>query len=217
MSKAWADQPFALISETGIRARTDIPAGHAAVNYAHKMALLHNMIIRGLNALYNQCLGVQTDTTDAHDFLVFGQVFYETLHGHHQLEEILFFPELEKITGEKGLMDGNVQQHKDFEESLEQFREYVFKTNADAYDGMELKAILDNLGPILEKHLHEEIKTLLDLAVYDSQKLQDLWGRCEKTAHESHDKYRYDTLIIPVHHLQPSCVGKGSFISPFAK
>jgi hypothetical protein len=76
-----------------------------------------------------------------------------------------------------------------------------FKTSVDAYDGMKLKAILDNLGPILEKHLHDEIETLLDLAVYDSQKLRDLWAQAVKRIHESHDKHRYDTLIVPVHHL----------------
>lgn len=161
------------------------------------MALIHNIIIRGLNALYNQCLGVQTSTSDVSDFLLFGQVFYETLHHHHQLEETFFFPELEKMTDVKGLMDRNVQEHKDFEEGLEQFREYVFKTNADAYDGMTLKAILDNLGPTLEKHLHGEIKTLLDLSLYDSQKLLDLWGRAEKIAKTTQDKYRYAWSITP--------------------
>ena len=206
ISKRGADQPFALISQTGAKARPDIPAGHAVIGFAHQMSLIHNTILRGLNVLYNQCLAVKTDTTDARDFLVFGQVFYEALHGHHQLEETFFFPELEKITGVKGLMDGNVQQHKDFEQGLERFREYVFKTNANVYDGVALKTILDDFGPILQKHLHEEIDTLLDLAPYDSQKLSDLWERAAKMAHESHDKHRYDCSVVPVH---PSGIEKG--------
>jgi hypothetical protein len=57
---------------------------------------------------------------------------------------------------------------------------------------MKLKAILDNLGPTLEKHLLVEIGALLNLAVYDSQKLSDLWSRAEKISQVSHDNYGCD-------------------------
>jgi hypothetical protein len=101
------------------------------------------------------------------------------------------------MTGTKDLMERNVQEHKDFEGVLERFRDRVFKTNIDAYGGQKLKAILNNFGPTLEKHLHREIQTLLDLAIYDSQNLLDIWNRAEKIAKSSHDRHRYDCPIMP--------------------
>lgn len=134
--------PFALISETGVKARKDIPAGHPCVFWAQQMALIHNSILRALNASYNQCLGVQTGTQEAADFLVFNQCLFEFLEEHHTVEEEVFFPDIEKAAGIKGLMDANVEQHHAFEAGLTAFKEYVFGTSKDEYDGEKLREII---------------------------------------------------------------------------
>jgi hemerythrin-like domain-containing protein len=74
------------------------------------MALGHNVIIRGLNSIYKQApyIGPQ----DAEDFVAYAKCWHEVLDAHHSMEETTLFPEIEKKTGKKGIMDVNVQQHR---------------------------------------------------------------------------------------------------------
>ncbi|KMU77747.1 hypothetical protein CISG_01502 [Coccidioides immitis RMSCC 3703] len=196
MSNPWADTPLSLISETGIKSRPDIPLDHAAVEGAQKMAAIHNILLRSFNASYNQCLGVKRNTKEASDFLVFNQVLYEMTSHHHHLEETCLFPEIEKFTGVKGLMDKNIREHKDFEGGLEKLREFSFSTDASTYDGEALKAILDILGPVLEKHFHGEISTFLDLAEYDSKAMAKAWDLVAKKGASSTIKSRTGVMIL---------------------
>ncbi|WEW57290.1 hypothetical protein PRK78_002755 [Emydomyces testavorans] len=196
MSNPWADTPLSLISETGLESRPDIPPDHAAAQFAQRMACLHNTIFRSFNACYNQCLNVKKGTKDASDLLVYNQVLCEGIEHHHHVEEEYMFPGLEKLSGIEGLMDKNIQQHRDFEAGLKKLREYAFNTDASAYDGEKLKTILDILGPVLEKHLHAEISTLLDLSKYDSEKLFEVWELVAKKAEAGTDKFRYGVMML---------------------
>ena len=67
------------------------------------MALLHNLMLRAFNSSYNQCLGVRPATEDARNFLHYNQVLYEQIQEHHDHEEKVLFPALEKLTGQKAL------------------------------------------------------------------------------------------------------------------
>ncbi|KAK2807864.1 hypothetical protein FQN50_005253 [Emmonsiellopsis sp. PD_5] len=190
MPPLWADTPLSLITDTGLKDRSNIPAGHACIGFAQSMALLHNIIIRAFNASYNQCLSVKPDTVDASDFLFFNQALYYNILHHHDAEEEILFPEMAKLTGISDIMEQNIQEHRDFDEGLEKFRAYVFETEAKAYDGKKLQQILDFLGPKLHKHLLGEIPTLLDLAKYDSKKLQAIFDMGGKKAREQTDFFR---------------------------
>lgn len=189
--KQWADQPFALIKETGILSRPNIPRHHPAVAMAQGMALSHNVILRGMNASYNQCLSVQPKTAAASDFLFFNQCLFEILKTHHDIEEEYMFGEIEKLTGVPGIMDGNLQEHRDFHEGLEKFREYVFETDAEKYDGKTLQGLLDGFGRAVEKHLHNEIPTLLDLNECDAAKLKAISTTLGKRFAKANNVYRY--------------------------
>ncbi|EGC49635.1 hemerythrin HHE cation binding domain-containing protein [Histoplasma capsulatum var. duboisii H88] len=190
MSKIWADTPMSLISETGYKERSDIPLGHFAITAAQNMAHLHNVIIRGFNSSYNQCLAVKPDTVDASDFLIYNRALYKNVKSHHDVEEEISFPGLAKLTGVEDIMDQNIQEHKDFEDGLEKFREYIFETDAKSYDGKSLQEVLDNLVPALHKHLVGEIPTLLDLAKYDSKKLEAWWSQTGKNATKNMDVFQ---------------------------
>jgi len=101
--------------------------------------------------------------------------WYTLLHVHLTGEEATFFPEIEKFTGEKGIMDANVQQHHAFEKGLEAFHTYVDECLAGKkkYDGSRIISIIDSFGKDLIQHLTDEIPTLLDLKRH-ADKLQDL-------------------------------------------
>lgn len=195
---AWADEPFKLISETGILQRTDIPEGHACRFYAVQMSLIHNGILRAFNSSYNQALHITAASAPsiAADFLLYNQIIYEQLREHHTVEEETMFPLLEELAGVPGIMDGNVEQHKASEAGLEKFKDYVFNTKPEDFDGEELRRILDSFGHILDEHLHAEIKTLLDLHIYDSQKLMEVWKKTEKVALSQLDDYRHGPLVF---------------------
>lgn len=197
MTKPWADQPFALVKETGILSRKDIPPDHPAVYMAQQMAHSHNVIahshnviVRGMNASFNQCLGVLPGTTEANDFLVFNQCLIEILQQHHDVEETYMFGAIERLTKIDGIMDQNLQEHKDFHDGLERFRKYVFETAAADYDGQTFKALLEGFGKALEKHLHNEIPTLLNLKDYDVTAVKQISKEAGKKFASVGDKYR---------------------------
>ncbi|GFF58710.1 hypothetical protein IFM46972_11184 [Aspergillus udagawae] len=189
-SGVWADQPYALIKETGVLTRLDVLQDHPAVSMAQNMALAHNVILRSINASYNQCLSVRPGTPEATDFLIFNQCIFEFVKTHHDVEEEHLFPDIAKLTGVAGIMEGNVQEHRDFEAGMEKFRQYVYDTPADRYDGTKLQAILDEFGKPLEKHMHNEISTLLNLKDYDAVKLKEVIASLGKQFAKAGDLFR---------------------------
>ena len=64
-----------------------------------------------------------------------------------------------------------------FHPGLYAFRDYCLETNAEEYDGMILRGILDDFSHILQQHLAEEIETLLELSYCDGSQLKKgVWG-----------------------------------------
>lgn len=159
----WPEQPFKLIHSTGIDERPEIPRDHYAIRNVQLMALTHNTIFRGLNALYHQALQVRPGTAEAIDFLFYCKVLHDFLHIHHETEEAHYFPQIEKAAGIQGLMQANVQQHEAFHEEVERFHNYATKTPAIKFDGEKVRRIIDAMVEPLGRHLHEEIHSLLEL------------------------------------------------------
>lgn len=135
------------------------------------MALAHNLLLRNLNAIYLQAMGVKLPT-DITDFVIMCQIWWETVHHHHSMEEEHFFPLIEEYSGEKDIMETNIHQHAAFQAGVEQFRIYVFQTTPEEYDGRTLIKIIDSFGPVLTKHLTEEIDSLLALDKFGGDKLE---------------------------------------------
>jgi hypothetical protein len=190
MAKHWAEEPLALISDTGITSRNDIPPAHPAIMMAQQMSLAHNSILRSLNASMSQCQAVKAGTSAAKGFLVYNQCIYEVLKQHHDIEEEYLFEALETLMEQPGSMDQNLQEHKDFEAGLEDFRQYVYGTTPEEYDGDKLSQLLSSFGKIVEKHLHNEIPTLLDLHRYDAKKLGAIGQELGQRFSKATDKFR---------------------------
>lgn len=193
--QVWADSPFSLITSTGVKARPEIPQDHYAREFARSMAGIHNVLLRALNASYNQCLSVSPGD-EARDFFIFNQAFYTMLQSHHDMEEESLFPAIGKVSGNPDVMAVNVREHADFEKELLQFKNYIFETDPKVYDGPQIKSLIDRLGPLLQKHLHNEISTLLDLHVVGSAALKGVFSNAERgTSGGMHDLFKYAAVI----------------------
>jgi hypothetical protein len=80
------------------------------VEGASIMALSHNVIIRGLNSIYRQAPHLEVD--DVSDFIAYAKCWFEVLDAHHTSEETSLFPQIEAMTGEIGIMESNIEQHR---------------------------------------------------------------------------------------------------------
>ena len=131
------------------------------------------MSSRGLNSIYLQAR--QIKPADEKAFCNYAANWYKLLHIHHTGEEATLFPEIEHITGEKGLMDANVEQHHAFHDGLEAFIAYINDCIAgkQKYDGEHVIQMIDGFGKTLVQHLTDEIPTLQDLRKH-SDKLQNI-------------------------------------------
>ncbi|KAL2270653.1 hypothetical protein VTJ83DRAFT_24 [Remersonia thermophila] len=140
---------------------------------ASEMVHVHNMITHGLNSIYLQASHIKP--ADEKPFYRYVLGWYTLLHEHHDGEEEMLFPFVEKATGVKGILEANISQHRDFHEHLDQLKNYAEAVLAgtEKYSGGKFVAIIDDLGPTLARHLNDEIPTLLGLRQY-ADKLADV-------------------------------------------
>lgn len=186
MAPIYADHPFPLITTPVFAALSKDP------NYkpdefdynASEMANVHNMIIRGINSIYLQAPHIQP--ADHKPFSRYILAFYTLLHVHHTGEEEMFFPEVEKMAGVKGVMDGNIEQHRVFGAGLESLKEYAEGVLADkhGFEGGKVVEIIDGFGESLVKHLTEEIPTLVGLRAH-GEKMKGLTKALQDEAEHS--------------------------------
>jgi len=146
------------------------------------MAQLHNMLIRSLNAIYRQAPYVK-QPQDIKDFIQFVALWHEMLVHHHETEEKVFFPELEKLAGVS--MEENVEQHAAFEQGLAALDAWAKSTTPETYSAPKLLALIDALGPVLTVHLADEIPSLLALSSHDSAALKKAWIKSGEYARSS--------------------------------
>ncbi|KAH6709126.1 hypothetical protein DL95DRAFT_435627 [Leptodontidium sp. 2 PMI_412] len=168
----WADAPFNLIPTPG--RGEEVSKLPVPVWIAREMTCAHNGILRGLNSIYQQSTHV-TKPQDIKDLLKYTEFWCDWIREHHDAEEEFYFPEVERLTGMKGLMAANVAQHHAFMPGLEAFSKYAMETSVEEYDGLKLRAIVDSFGEILTKHLTDEIDTLLELKAYDGAVMKKLY------------------------------------------
>jgi Hemerythrin HHE cation binding domain len=123
-----------------------------ALYIAGELANAHNGLIRSLNSMYLQAPYV-TEDADIQDLLPFA-IFWESwIEKHHLGEEKLFFPDVARITGQKDIMDTNIEQHHAFLSGMQGFLAYVKKckkgNSAEKYDRVKFVQLIDSFGPLL--------------------------------------------------------------------
>jgi hemerythrin-like domain-containing protein len=137
------------------------------------MILVHNIIIRGINCVHRQAVRVATEATDQDklDFANFAYQWSRALQQHHDLEETLLFPRMSEAAGDPALLDGPKEEHREFDAGLNKYEEYVksVKEGKQELDGEKLKGIVDEVMPIIHRHLVHEIDTLLGLEKFGDE------------------------------------------------
>ncbi|KXJ88328.1 hypothetical protein Micbo1qcDRAFT_190081 [Microdochium bolleyi] len=184
----WADEPFALIPTPSQRIKDD----HSYVFVASEMAHVHNTLIRGLNAILLQGPHVPDasdpkdyNQTDVQDLLYYVRCWCEMVNHHHDVEEAFIFPELEKFSGQPGLMEDPRHQHSLFHDGMERLLAYATATTPAEYRWLGdsgMKHIIDSFSKALTDHLYAEIEVLLKLGHLDSEGLKKTWIKAEDIA-----------------------------------
>ncbi|KAK0119292.1 hypothetical protein ONS95_008139 [Cadophora gregata] len=168
----WVDSPFHLIPTPGRGEEVSKLPVHIWI--AREMACAHNGMLRGLNSIYQQSIHV-ANPEDIKDLLKYTEFWCGWIHEHHDAEEDFYFPEVERLTGVKGLMAANVAQHHAFMPGLEALGKFAKETTVEEYDGTRLRAVIDSFGKVLTEHLIDEIETLLELEKYDGVVMKKLY------------------------------------------
>ncbi|KAK0649582.1 hypothetical protein B0T16DRAFT_350452 [Cercophora newfieldiana] len=183
-SPIYADHPFKMMATPTHTKSQNSSAGEPDIfdALASDMTLIHNVIGRGLNSITLQAPHILP--ADQKSFLSYIRAWHQLVRVHHKNEETDFFPAVEAMAGEKGIMDGNVEQHHAFEGGLEKFREYIDRVERgeEEYDGGKVVRLIEGFGGVLMRHLEDEIETLLGLRRFGEGKMA---GILEKTAEEA--------------------------------
>lgn len=137
------------------------------------MVSVHNLLLRGINAVYLQCVNVATHGTskDKADFAHFSLQWGKLIEEHHGSEEAAIFPDINRIVGVPGFMDANIDEHALFHDGLAAYMTYLeaVVNGEERYDGEKLRGLIDSFMPVLREHLKNEIGTLLALEKYEDK------------------------------------------------
>lgn len=182
----YADHPFKLITSPAFLKAQGAGADETELDVfdelASDMALVHNLIARYLNSIYLQAPHVQAH--DERDFCRYMSGWYDLVHIHHTNEETDFFPALEEMTGEPGIMSANVEQHHEFEPGLVAFKKYLddLQAGREKFDGARVVALIDSFGEVLIQHLTDEVQTLLGLRRFGADKMKNIMNKMNEEA-----------------------------------
>ncbi|KAH6644840.1 hypothetical protein C7974DRAFT_299676 [Boeremia exigua] len=177
---SWQSGPIPLITTPDSQTSTEDQDQftHAAT----EMALVHNCVIRALNCIYIQSPHVPA--SEHTNFLSFSLATHTGLTLHHDGEESIFFPELQKLTGETTLMQDNIAGHRAFEAPFAAWGAWLNTCLAGTtrFSAARNTALMDAFIPPLTAHLHDEIPTLLALRRFGAAlDLQAMFAREAKT------------------------------------
>ncbi|KAG7113023.1 hypothetical protein HYQ44_009127 [Verticillium longisporum] len=179
MADVYADHPFPLIASPAYEGKKLSKAFEPDMfeRVAGEMACVHNMIVRGLNSIYLQAPHIPLPEVPA--FIQYSLIWYKLVHLHQSCEEPDFFPLIETISGETGIMSGNVEQHHAFQEELVTFYLYLKECANDPtqFSGNRILSSIDSFGRVLVQHLTEEIPTIVGLQRFGVQKMGQLETR----------------------------------------
>ncbi|KAK9489770.1 hypothetical protein V1508DRAFT_427024 [Lipomyces doorenjongii] len=132
---------------------------------------------------------------DVPDFLNYCQAWYWFVVGHHDSEEAVLFPAIEKATGVKGIMDEDVKEGAAFHHGLAEMKSSIETRLAtpSKYNGDEFVKIFDSFAEAFHSHLTNEPLKLVSLASYnfDMKAIGD--------ATTQHALQRYSTTrVLPI-------------------
>lgn len=149
------------------------------------MVLIHNLLLRSLNSIYLQAPHILP--ADVPAFCRYTLAWYNLIHLHHTGEETMFFPAVERMSGETGVMDAEKAQHAAFDLGVTKMKEFVegVVAGTEKWDGKRLVGIIDDFGGVLKQHLSDEIQTLQGLRRFGGEKMAGIMKVAEEEAEAS--------------------------------
>jgi len=162
------------------------------------MTLSHNSLIRGFNGIYQQAPRIST--SDYKDFVGYCLAWHRCVEEHHIHEEVNYFPEIEKATGQKGVMDGEVEQHAAFHAGLKSFKDYfaTLKYPQTHFEPMKLLEIMDTFSEPLYTHLTAEPQALLALSRFASPERQFDLVKIEREQGKKAVNLNFALNVLPI-------------------
>ena len=173
-----------------IRQQTNPSLQSGAMFVATEMAIVHNMLLRGLNSILRQApcvpdsLQPGSKSQDVSDLLFYVKVWTKTLKHHHDIEEASFFPLVEQETGIVGLMDDLEVEHEEFFDGLLALQTYVDRMieKPSQYRWATMRTMINSFAPALTNHLYSEIDFLHGLEKFSCEGLRKCWYESERLA-----------------------------------
>ncbi|OBT81163.1 hypothetical protein VE02_10351 [Pseudogymnoascus sp. 03VT05] len=165
------DPPFTLLTSTG-RASYPSSLTHQCAFMASIMGEFHNCVLRAINSAYRHSF-TTPPSRDAADLLRYSLTICSMIAAHHNWEETSYFPALEALAGQPGILALNIVEH---------------------HNGEEFRARMRAFAPSLERHLSGELETFYRLRELDSGALLEVYRKQEKIALEKGDMW----LIMPL-------------------
>ena len=161
----WESGPIPIITTPFYQTGATDQYTHAA----SEMALVHNCIIRAINSIYIQA--PHMPVTEYRHFVKYCLATHEGLTAHHDGEEEIFFPEIERMTGEHGLMAPSISQHHAFAKGFTAWANWLKSIEArkNNFSPDMCRSLMDDFIPPLAAHLHDEIAFVLSLARFGSK------------------------------------------------
>ena len=115
------------------------------------------------------------------------------------------FQGFEEVMGKPGFLQTNVEQHHTFEPGLKKLQAFASDTKPEDYSFETLQGIIQSFSEPLQRHLHDEIATLLSMKPYDSATLLKVYKKCEAIAGKQDKVILLLLAMSPVALLTQTC------------
>lgn len=156
---------------------------HYAIAMSNEMSCVHNCFIRAFNSILLQGPDVPSHgqplykAKDVKDLCTFMDCTIMSLNHHHDSEEKVLFPALEREIGMMGYLDVASEQHKEFHDGLFALWNYVKAGMSKPEDWRwdEMQKLFEVFMPALLVHLAEEVDLLLTLERFEEAGLRKAW------------------------------------------
>ena len=154
------------------------------------MALIHNVLLRGLNSILRQAPYVPDslkpgyNPQDVEDLLFYAKTWCKTIMLHHRIEETVFYPSVEEETGIVGLMDDLEVEHEEWVDGVTALQLYLERTieKPEQYRWATMRTMINSFAPALTNHLYSEIDFLVGLDKFNCEGLRKRWYEAENAA-----------------------------------
>ncbi|CAA7268770.1 unnamed protein product [Cyclocybe aegerita] len=168
--------------------------------FSTDLTLMHNVIIRALNAIWLYAPLVLPEDESA--FTGYALACVSMIRWHHDAQENFVFPRLQR----KADMRPNVLQHLGFDARMKSFEEYLNKVHdrREPFDSEKVIELRRGFGGKLVQHLHDEVRTVSParLLTFNRDKLKRIADALDDNKTGFRDSSTLFPFIITAHNQE---------------